>query len=315
MSDSAQKSPQILQVAEWESSSLKFMPYKKNERGGGAVNIISSQMNKALRIETPLMMTFGISDYVDEKTGESDGRFNLTLNFPNDEYSNEDTTSLLEKMKKFEEYLLDSAVTNSETWFGKKLTRELVEDRFFSVIKYRKNKETGGPDYEKPPAIKIRVPCYEGNWNIKLYDTNAQCVFPSSDSDVSPLDLVPKYSQIACVVQCGGLWFGGKGWGVTWRLNQAVVKPRGNSGFDNDICHLKLSDEDKSKINSYESPETDEVEDVKEEKDDVVEDSDEEVEKEEPVPKKVVKKVVSEPVDTAVEEAAPKKKKVLKKKA
>ena len=312
MSDTAQKSPQILQVAEWESSSLKFMPYKKNERGGGAVNIISSQMNKALRIETPLMMTFGVSDYVDEKTGESDGRFNLTLNFPNEEYSSEDTTMLLEKMKKFEEYLLESAVTNSETWFGKKLTRELVEDRFFSVIKYRKNKETGGLDYEKPPAIKIRVPCYEGNWNIKLYDTNAQCVYPSSDSDVSPLDLVPKYSQIACVVQCGGLWFGGKGWGVTWRLNQAVVKPRGNSGFDNDVCHLKLSDEDKTKINSYEAPETDEVveENNVEKEEEVVEDSDEE--EKEVVAKKVVKKV-SKPVEE--EEVVPKKKKVLKKKA
>ena len=312
MSDTAQKSPQILQVAEWESSSLKFMPYKKNERGGGAVNIISSQMNKALRIETPLMMTFGVSDYVDEKTGESDGRFNLTLNFPNEEYSSEDTTMLLEKMKKFEEYLLESAVTNSETCFWKKLTRELVEDRFFSVIKYRKNKETGGLDYEMPPAIKIRVPCYEGNWNIKLYDTNAQCVYPSSDSDVSPLDLVPKYSQIACVVQCGGLWFGGKGWGVTWRLNQAVVKPRGNSGFDNDVCHLKLSDEDKTKINSYEAPETDEVveEDNVEKEEEVVEDSDEE--EKEVVAKKVVKKV-SKPVEE--EEVVPKKKKVLKKKA
>ena len=215
-------------------------------------------------------------------------------------------------MKKFEEYLLESAVTNSETWFGKKLTRELVEDRFFSVIKYRKNKETGGLDYEKPPAIKIRVPCYEGNWNIKLYDTNAQCVYPSSDSDVSPLDLVPKYSQIACVVQCGGLWFGGKGWGVTWRLNQAVVKPRGNSGFDNDVCHLKLSDEDKTKINSYEAPETDEVveEDNVEKEEEVVEDSDEE--EKEVVAKKVVKKV-SKPVEE--EEVVPKKKKVLKKKA
>ena len=231
-----------------------------------------------------------------------------------EEYSSEDTTMLLEKMKKFEEYLLDSAVSNSESWFGKKLTRELAEDRFFSVIKYRKNKETGGPDYDKPPAIKIRVPCYEGNWNIKLYDTNAQCVYPSSDSDVSPLDLVPKYSQIACVVQCGGLWFGGKGWGVTWRLNQAVVKPRGNSGFDNDVCHLKLSDEDKTKINSYEAPETEEVvvDDKVEKEEEVVEDSDEEDKEEEVVAKKVVKKV-SKPVEE--EEVVPKKKKVLKKKA
>ena len=36
------------------------------------------------------------------------------------------------------------ATENSATWFGKKLTRELVEDRFFSTIKWRKNNQASG---------------------------------------------------------------------------------------------------------------------------------------------------------------------------
>ena len=40
------------------------------------------------------------------------------------------------------------------------------------------------------------------------------------------MDFVPKMSNVACVLQCGGLWFGGKGWGLTWKVNQIVVKPR-----------------------------------------------------------------------------------------
>ena len=117
-----------------------FMPYKKNDRGGGSINVISSQINKALRIQTPLMMTWGIGDFFDEKTGESDGRYKLQLNFPNEEYATDQTNSLLDKVKEFEEGLLNAATENSATWFGKELTRELVEDRFFSTIEKMEKK-------------------------------------------------------------------------------------------------------------------------------------------------------------------------------
>jgi hypothetical protein len=43
---------------------------------------------------------------------------------------------------------------------------------------------------------------------------------------MTPVDFIPKMSQVACVLQCGGIWIGGKGWGLTWKLNQCIVKPR-----------------------------------------------------------------------------------------
>jgi hypothetical protein len=51
-------------------------------------------------------------------------------------------------------------------------------------------------------------------------------IFPCEQEFVTPTDLIPKMSQVACVLQCGGIWIGGKGWGLTWKLNQCIVKPR-----------------------------------------------------------------------------------------
>lgn len=310
MSDT-QRSAQVLLASEWQPSAVKMMPFKKNERGGGSISIISTQMNKSLRIETPPLSTFGISDYVDEKTGESDGRYNATLNLPNEEYATPETNALIKNMKEFESHVLDWGVENSESLFGKKMTRELVEDRFFSIIKYRKDKETGKIAYDKPPNLKIRIPYYDGVWNIKLYDYNENTLFPSSDPDVNPIELIPKYSQIACVIQCGGLWFGGKGWGITWKLNQAVVKPRDNSGFNNDVCMIRLSKEDKERIDSAPVTEDNTTSVVPEPVVESTEVADSDDEKPETPPPTPVKKVLKKPTD---EEADKPKKKVLKKK-
>ena len=65
------------------------------------------------------------------------------------------------------------------------------------------------------------------------------------------MDFVPKLSSVACVLQCGGLWFGGKGWGLTWKINQIVVKPREVISVYGK-CHITLSQDEMKEIN--ESP-------------------------------------------------------------
>ena len=77
--------PLVLSVNDWVPSSVKYMQPKVNDRGGKSINMVSKQTNRSLHISTPLMMTWGIADFVDEK-GESDGKFSMSLNFPNSEY-------------------------------------------------------------------------------------------------------------------------------------------------------------------------------------------------------------------------------------
>lgn len=218
--------PIVLSSTEWNTASIKYMAPKVNERGGKSISIISKQTNRSLHISTPLMMTWGVSDFVDEKTGESDGKYSISLNFPNAEYSNANTDLFLKKLKDFENQILDDAVTNAELWWGEEMSREVAKHTFFPFIKYSKNKDTKKIDLTKPPSIRAKVPFYNGKWNVEIYDTKQNMIFPCEQEFMTPVDFIPKMSQVACVLQCGGIWIGGKGWGLTWKLNQCIVKPR-----------------------------------------------------------------------------------------
>lgn len=244
----------VLNVNDWKTSEVKYMAPKVNDKGGKSVTIISKQTNRTLNITTPLMMTWGISDYVDEKTGESDGKYSISLVFPNDDYKNEATDAFLQKLKDFENQILDDAVKNSELWFGDTLNREVIKHMFFPILKYSKNKDTKKIDYSRPPTIRAKVPNYGGKWGIEIYDTQSNLIFPCENPNMTPMDFVPKMSSVACVLGFSQLWVGGKGFGVQLKMIQCVVKPRLVESVYGK-CHIALSSDEKNQIESQKLPE------------------------------------------------------------
>jgi hypothetical protein len=241
--------PVVIETSEWVPSQIKYMAPKVNDRGGKSISMISKQTNRSLHISTPLLMTWGITDFVDEKTGESDGKYSLSLQFPNEEYSNKSVRDFLQKLKEFESQILEDAVANSELWWGEEMALAVCKHTFFPFLKYSRNKDTKKIDLTKPPSIRAKVPYYDGKWNVELYNTKSELIFPCEQAHLTPVDFVPKQSQIACVLQCGGIWIGGKGWGLTWKLVQGIVKPREIvSVFGK--CHIKLSQEERTIIDT-----------------------------------------------------------------
>jgi len=224
------------------------MQPKINDKGMKSISIISKQTNRALHISTPLMMTWGVSDFVDDK-GDSDGKFSISLNFPNEEYKNESTDRFLKKLKDFENQILDDAVRNSEVWWGEEMSREVAKHTFFPFLKYSKNRDTKKIDFTKPPSIRAKVPFYSGKWNVEIYDTKSNMIFPCENEHLTPVDFIPKMSSVACVLNCNGIWIGGKGWGLTWKLIQCVVKPRVIHTVYG-TCNVKLSNEDRTILES-----------------------------------------------------------------
>ena len=320
--------PIVVSVADWEPNAIRYMQPKVNERGGKSINLISTQTNRSLHVSTPLMMTWGIADFVDEKTGESDGKYSMSLNFPNGDYATAATNQLLDKMKAFETQILNDAVKNSEAWFGEEQPLAVVKHSFYPVLKYSKDKVTKKIDPSKPPSLRAKVPNYNGRWGIEIYDTKSDRIFPCENENMTPMDFIPKMSNVACVIQCGGLWFGGKGWGLTWKLVQCVVKPKEVVSVYGK-CHIQLSMDDISKMDNVPA-----VAGGEEEEDEgasaapistEVDDSDAEDEPSAaPVPapvKKVIKKAAPAPVPEeegdaeAAASASQPKKKILKKKA
>ena len=291
-----------ISTQQWQPKNSQYLPVNKSDRGNKSVQVQNTDTNRAVKIRLPVMKTWGMTTFIDQATGESDGKFNITLQFPRDEdaYKTEETDQFLEKLKEFENKILDDAVEHSEQWFGESLPKEVIKHSYFSFIKYPKDKETKKFDYSKPPTIKAKVPCYRNNektdWKVELYSSeDQQCIFPVEDSKVTPPDLVKKLSTVICYLQCNGLWFGGKGWGVTWKMTAGIVSPVQNTSstkvlptisekerqmFGSVLTSVEEHDESDSKVVST-----------------VVEDSDEEDEPEpEPVKEKPKKKVLKKKV-------------------
>jgi hypothetical protein len=99
------------------------------------------------------------------------------------------------------------------------------------------------------PTFRIKIPYWDGEFKTEIYDFNKNQLWPSETAS-TPLEYVPKFTRIACVLQCGGIWFAAGRFGVTWKLFQAVVKPpqslRGT-------CHIEVSDNDREIMSANDS--------------------------------------------------------------
>lgn len=333
----------------WDTQANRYMQPKVNDRGLKTVTVISTQKNKKLHIQLPSMTSWGISDYTDPNSGESDGKFSIKLHFSGKGNLSEESQTALDKLRAFEQQVLSDAVTNSEAWFGKKQTREIVEFSYFPFLKAGKNSETKQPDPEKGVYFRPKVNCYSGKWDVEVFDPEGTPLFPTEDEAMSPIDFVPSGSQVTCGIECKHIWIGAKGWGISWSLKQCVVIPKLIENTTGKLM-LDLSDQEKSAMYTapvVTAPEPEEelqpstdvpTTQAKEQVDTYVENSDNEdagddtaaVEEEStpepavpapaPVKKTVVKKAApaaappAAPAEEAAPAAAPAKKKVVRKK-
>lgn len=237
---------QIVNVSDYNpSTDMSYAKAKINAAGGKNVSIMNSKVRKATYLSTPLMLTWGMTEFRDDKTGKVS--YELSLQFPNADYPDEDGEMFLEKLKQFEEKIKTDAISNSKEWFNKpKMSADVIDALWTPMLKYPKNKETQEPDYTKAPSLRVKVPFWDGDWKIELYDVEERQLWPSESRTLSsPVELIPKLTRVACVLQCGGIWFANGKFGVTWKLFQAVVKPpqslRGT-------CHIKLSSTDRERM-------------------------------------------------------------------
>lgn len=204
---------------------IKFTKPKINKSGGKSVGILNKH-NKQLLISTPIILTWGVNEFVDEQSGKKS--YNMALQFPNDNYITEQNTKFLENIKAFENKLKQEAVTNSKEWMNKsKLSAEVIDALFTPMLKYPKDKNSGEPDYTRAPSLNVKIGFWKDEFDCEVYDHGQTQLFPGNDATKNNLmSLIPKSANIACILKCGGLWFANGKFGCTWKLVQAAVKPR-----------------------------------------------------------------------------------------
>jgi hypothetical protein len=244
----------------FNTASIMYTSPKATAQGAKSVNILNKSVKKGLVLSTPLMLTWGAGEFVDEKTGSGDGKFSLALQFPSQEYSNDATDAFFRNMKALEDKIKSDALINSKEWFGKvHKSLEVVEALWTPMLKYPKDKSTGEYDYSKSPTLKIKLPQWQGEWKFEIYDEDEEKVFPGLPSlpVVNPLEYLKKGTNIMCLIQFAGIWFVNGKFSASWKLVQAIVqKPKASLQGS---CFLKLKANDKEKLKTQVVPDVEET--------------------------------------------------------
>ena len=202
---------------------IKFGTPKVNAKGGKQVKLLDENGNN-LAINTPFMLNWGVNTIVDDKSGATS--YNISLQFPNGG-GDDECAAFLTAMKDLEDKVIKAAIENSKDWLNKpKMSEEVARELFSPILRYPQNKDTKEPDHTRAPTLKVKLQCWDSKFTCEIYDLEENALYaPKGHFAKSPVELIEKGSYIAAIIQCGGIYFIGNKFGISWNLAQCVVRP------------------------------------------------------------------------------------------
>jgi hypothetical protein len=302
---------------------FSYSPPKAHASGGKVVNLFNKHFRESLTISTPLMLTWGAQEGMNDKK-EPNGKWTMSLQFPSSEYTNPDAEAFLASMRALQQKVKEDAITHSKEWFGKEIkSAEVIDEKFNVMLKHpKKSKGSIEIDETRPPTFTVKIPQWSGVWKPEIYDEDGEPLYINGkvNQHLSPLEFLKPKTHVICLLQCGGLWFVNGKISITWNLKQAIVqKPKQTM---EGTCFLKPKASDKALMKTLPPPEEDVDPDGASAT--IVADSDDEEDQPnynnvEKIVEKVVVEEVKEEVQQVVEEVkieeVKAKKKIVRKKA
>lgn len=178
--------------------------------------VLSTKDGKPLRITTPRMyMPFGVSGFTPE-VGPT--KWNVDFSMKGYDEEGNYVKKFYDTLRAIESKIIDSVVEQSESIFGKVMTRDEIEPMFNSNIKE-------SPDRE--PKFRVKVDTTIDN------EIKASVCDPEKNvlSDTVTSGLYSRNTGLA-IVEMNSVYFLNKKFGITWKLyNLMVFEPQRLKGF------------------------------------------------------------------------------------
>lgn len=170
----------------------------------------------SMQTATNMRVPFGLNVY-DQSTPP---KYSINLSF-NGYKDNADVKAFYEAIQALDKYIVDEAVKNSEAWFGKKKSREVLEEFYTPSLKFGKK-----DDY--PPTMKLNLRKLSDGFETKFYDIKGK------PYKAMPLEeMLMKGTQVTCLINCADVWIAGTGkFNLRWNVEQIVIHKRPEKGGD-----------------------------------------------------------------------------------
>ena len=147
---------------------------------------------------------YGLSAFTDEGTGRTS--YSLDLSFDPD---NAEAMELHDKLKELDDIIVNTVAKNSKEWLGKEFNVAVLKEALYKPM-IRPGKE------QYPATIKLKILTKpDGTFVPEAYSMQKQSV---------SIDSIEKGQKCMAIVDLNQIWFIDNKFGVTIRLQQALVE-------------------------------------------------------------------------------------------
>jgi hypothetical protein len=216
--------PKLIDRSTFDKRLLSFKPPKKNQ-SGGYVTYFSYDNNDLFTRTCQFRNPFPVEREANDggKIYSLDGSFD------------DGTEEFKQWVEDFDNAVIDAATENSQLWFGKTRSRDIISELYVRNVRQ-------GKKVEYAPTFKMRVPCWDGRYKATLYDTNKEPI---------PWSKAKAQSMSVAVVYAKSIWFANKQFGVLFDVDHAMLLREGSDdGFTE--CNIDAPTEFVSKKRNVE---------------------------------------------------------------
>ena len=194
----------IQRSSDFSAKSVGFSKLRKNKNGGKTVYLNGGD-NKKLYVQLPFMRSpYGLSAFTDEGTGRT--TYSLDLSFDSD---NTEAMELHGKLKELDEIIVNTVAKNSKEWLGKEFNVAVLREALYKPM-VRPGKEP------YPSTLKLKIATKsDGMFVPEAYNVRRETI---------TLDTIEKGQKVMAIVDISSIWFIDNKFGVTVRLQQALLE-------------------------------------------------------------------------------------------
>jgi len=223
--------PACVSISKINVSDIQFAEAKRNKQGGVSVGIKYNKQNVQFRFPQYGFPGGCLVKENENKDGSITTSYMMSASMQGcDPYAREPSTATDDVSKsynflrEFQEAVIQAAVTNSASWFGKKRGEESIRDSFNKFLSVSVDKTNDGwvPNGKYPPSLRFKLPVYDGKVSMDVIDSEGNEIV------LSPGDLQSTFSkgcQAKIVAQCS-IYVIGQGFGLTWKPTYMQVSQR-----------------------------------------------------------------------------------------
>jgi Family of unknown function (DUF5871) len=208
------KMTSITLAKDFDFSKLSYNDPRMLDNGGKVVYV---SYNKApLIIQTPDMNApFGMQKWSEDNR---DDKYSLDLSFRGKD-TRPSLQAFYDLLEGLDKKLVEDGFKNQQTWFrGRKYgNAEVLEALYTPLIRHPKDKNTGEITDKYPASFKIKVPTKDGKFMCEVFDEKRNAV------DLNTINT--KGAKVGAIIQFSGLWFAGGKFGSSWKVVQMKVTP------------------------------------------------------------------------------------------